>query len=105
MNEMPALVQDIVEEHNVHIQQSLMQAVGNNLRLLEEARVDSPRRLRVIHPMNLVAMQSVRYFHPFNPFIAIDAVSFGVRAILTDKHLDVYSAAQQHMQVLFHHAD
>ena len=105
MNEVPALVMDVVHDAHIHIRKSRLKALGDDLGFRIKALVHLPGRLRVIMPLDRPAVQAVCDLHPLQPPVGKDTAPVTVRAVFTDQNLGGNPGVQQHFQVFGHDID
>ncbi|MNV80126.1 hypothetical protein D3C71_1737110 [compost metagenome] len=103
MQQMPALIEDIMHNTYIYIHQMADEITCYRIRLRKKCIMNRSYGSGIITPMNLLTLITVDHVYPMNPFILENTVTVFLRTILTYKQFHFNAGLEQHFKLNFHY--
>ena len=105
MNQMPALIENVMHDTHVYILEVPDIVLGNPRGLLIKGLVNSTCGGGIVMPYDGFSMAGIGNLDPLQPRVQKYAPALLVRAGFTHQYLLLYLGFQQHLDLIRHHID
>ena len=105
VHQMPALIEDIVQDADIHVLQVHCKVLCNCIGFRKKSLMHRARSTRIIMPYDWLTVQCVCDFNPFQTRVGENTGAFAVRTGLTDQNFDRNIGIEQHFDLIRHNID
>ena len=103
VDQMPALIENIMHDAHIYILQIPDIIPGNLLRLLIKSFMHNSCGRRVIMPDNRRSVAGIGDLHPLQPWVQKNAPTLLIRAGFAHQDLQLYPGFQKHLDLIRHY--